>query len=207
MEGSVGRQGQAQTVLQTLTGALLSCTSPIPLGGAKSDLHLWKEICTLFDDGSIFCPNRECSIVWNIEEIRRRYISFWSQVESNNYVLPQSLIVDILTPEKALPPFRESSSSRHVQVRHRVFARQYLYQSWGKRYSTFVLDGIYFISTSRPPIIYPRLLFHSYLVQQIAMCGFIQTVCHDPAPSPGLFMPNLPHHHLEARSSSFESNR
>ena len=90
MEGSVDRQEQAHVVLETLTRGLLSCTSPVPLRGAKSDLHLWKEICTLFDDGSIFCPTRECSVLWNIEEIRRRYISFWSQVESNSYVLPHS---------------------------------------------------------------------------------------------------------------------
>ena len=56
-------------------------------------------------------------------------------------------IANLLATEKALPPFRKSSSPHHVQVPHCVFARKYLYESWRKRYSIVVVDRIYFINT------------------------------------------------------------
>ena len=86
-EEPLGREEEhAHSALGTLTRGVLSCTSPLPSRDGKSDLDLWREIFTLFEDGLIFCSTRECSALNNIDDIITCHESFWSRLETNKYV-------------------------------------------------------------------------------------------------------------------------
>lgn len=75
--------------LNILKYALVDTTKPAISKREKSDLHIWREIFTLYEHSAIICPTKECTcIIEELDTIQSRYASFWSVVASHQLVIP-----------------------------------------------------------------------------------------------------------------------
>lgn len=73
--------------LTELSNTLLKSTKPSPSKREKSDLPLWREIFSLYENSSIFCSTRECTcLIEELNVVTQRNSMFWSSVEAKNYV-------------------------------------------------------------------------------------------------------------------------
>lgn len=80
---------QLASHLNILKYALVDTTKPAMSKREKSDLHVWREIFTLYEHSAIICPTKECTcIIEELDTIQSRYASFWSVIASHQLVIP-----------------------------------------------------------------------------------------------------------------------
>lgn len=73
--------------LTELSNTLLNSTKPSTSKRDKSDLRLWREIFSLYENSSIFCSTRECTcLTEELNVVALRNSMFWSSVEAKDYV-------------------------------------------------------------------------------------------------------------------------
>src|SRR5271170_2160268 len=64
--------------LRTLGNVLLDCTKPTSSRREKTDLHIWREIFSLYENSAIFCPTRECTCLTESDIVVQRQVRFFS---------------------------------------------------------------------------------------------------------------------------------
>ena len=153
---------QLASHLNVLKDALLDTTKPAISKREKSDLHIWREIFSLYEHSAIICPNKECTcIIEEMDIIRSRYALFWSIIGSHQFVdlIPCFFGAD-WSLDKSISAVSKPSNLYSIQGSTDLHDRNFDDESEQRSNSAFD----YRISCEPPSNEYRQIIYHIKLI-------------------------------------------